>query len=100
MPALTAALSDETFQVRIHSAMALGAIGPPAKSAVPTLVNELLDRVQHPVGRRMIVLALGSIGFIDDAVETALKKVRHDEDKDLRRVAALTLETLGASTGD
>jgi HEAT repeat protein len=56
---LTDLLKDPSAQVRAHAAAALGAIGNPAKSAVPALVELLKD--DDPVVRRQAVQAIAAI---------------------------------------
>ena len=68
------------------------ALGAPAASAIPTLV-EGLDSDGLEV-QREIATALGMIGTMTEAVRTALERAAASNDENLRRRAAAALRSL------
>jgi HEAT repeat protein len=97
VPALVAAISDPSMQVRISVCDALAAIGPEARSAVPALARALADRAEivparvtylHQVGpsvRGSSASALASIGRDAAAATTALIDTLRSDDSLMRR---------------
>jgi len=84
MPALIACLQSETI-VRQNAALALGAIGPDAKEAVPAL-TKLLQDPEWTV-RRHAALALGEIGPAAQESMPALSKLKQDHQSLVRKAA-------------
>ncbi|MDF1665498.1 MAG: HEAT repeat domain-containing protein [Planctomycetota bacterium] len=62
VPALLRTLSDPIPNIRLHSIVALGKIGPESIPAVPKIVEILNDRSQDWSFRRSAAFALGGIG--------------------------------------
>jgi len=73
--ALTAALNDRDAKTRTMAAFSLGAIGPLAGSAVPTLIQALGDRKRLAPEMITIVEDLGKIGPGARAAIPALRRI-------------------------
>jgi HEAT repeat protein len=93
--ALIAALNDADADVRLTAAESLWAITGEAEPIVPTLVNALSSddrQIRLRASRQLIALK--------DQARTAIKSIRSllkDKNPQVRRVAAQTIEKLGAS---
>jgi hypothetical protein len=79
---------------QVETILSLGAIGPPAKSAVPMLLRGMTNA--SPNYRCNVMIALGQIHSEPELVVPALLKSLSDGDAQSRRWAAQTLGTLGA----
>jgi uncharacterized protein (TIGR02996 family) len=90
VPALAAALRDESGHVRRQAARVLQTIGPGAVAAVPTLIAALQDDIAEV--RVNAETALGKIGA--GAVE-ALSTALQDHNANVRRGAAWALDGIG-----
>src|SRR5262245_64932098 len=84
--ALTKALQDADYRVRISAATALGRVGPAAAEAIPVLVAALSDF--NRIYCRMAAHALVQVGA---AAVPALTEALHHADPDVRREAAWAL---------
>jgi HEAT repeat protein len=99
VPALIRALKDrekvdEFGTVCIDVLLALGSLGPTAKSAIPPLLDLLSD--QDPVVRRLAALALGNIGPKEEGVQKALvRAVKEETNNNARAGAAWALAQAG-----
>jgi HEAT repeat protein len=62
---LAAALEDREESVRVAAAEALGAIGPAASAAVPSLVARLCDETEARLVIRTLMQAFGQMGPSD-----------------------------------
>jgi len=90
--ALVDLLTDVNGDVAEEAALALGAIGPAARAAVPALLRMLGEGGYRPFGAAYV---LGRIGRVDDAIVPALVKtlqhpvpeVREEVEIALRRIA-------------
>jgi HEAT repeat protein len=106
LPALEAmitGLSDEDPGHRSSAAMAIAAIGPVAKAAVPALEKLLGDEAAPAEARLTAAYALGSIGPEAVAVEPLLRKLADSADDMMATVcvwAALKIKPDDASLFD
>jgi HEAT repeat protein len=91
VPALTGALQNPDWQVRVISAYSLGRLGPEASSAVPVLINALQDG--NVDVRFSAAQALGKINA-DQAVSPLINALK-DADENVRFAAASALLQLG-----
>lgn len=91
VPALTGALQNSDWQVRVISAYSLGRLGPEASSAVPALINSLEDG--NVDVRFSAAQALGKINA-DQAVSPLINALK-DPDENVRFAAASALLQLG-----
>ena len=87
---LEQALRDKQGRVRKGAAMALGKLGPEAKSAVPSVLEAMHD--PDASVRQMASEAIGYLGF--DALVALVESLRSD-DPELRELAADVLGSLG-----
>ena len=78
-----------------EAAEVLGEIGPPAKAAVPALVDQLQSSRHDPELKTTICQTLGKIGAASPAAVGALRTLVQDEAPDLRQAAAAALRQLG-----
>jgi HEAT repeat protein len=81
LEAMVAGLSDEDPGYRSNAAMAIAALGPRAKGAVPALEKMLGDEAAVPESRYTAAYALGSIGPEAVAAEPLLRKLAESEDE-------------------
>jgi HEAT repeat protein len=81
LDAMVAGLSDEDPGYRSNAAMAIAALGPMAKGAVPALEKMLGDEAAAPESRYTAAYALGSIGPEAVAAEPLLRKLAESEDE-------------------
>jgi HEAT repeats/HEAT repeat len=86
VPALMQSLGDLESAVRIAAADALGAIGPSAKSAIPTLV-ETIRKDQDNTVHQYAVRALAAIDLDDPEILPGLLQGMKDPDEDVRSEA-------------
>jgi HEAT repeat protein len=93
IPALIAALKDQDSTVRRWSVIALGEIGPEAKSAIAGLTNTLQD-LNSPV-RQAAAAALGRIGPKAKSAVPMLIVALKDPDSSVRWAAASGLAEIG-----
>lgn len=96
LPLLLNSLKDENFQLQVMACRALGAIGPDAKEAVPTLTN--LAREGIPSVRGRAALALAGIGYKDAGGEELLALLAgllKDPNQVVRERAVIALGLLG-----
>jgi HEAT repeat protein len=103
LEAMIAGLSDEDPSYRGNAAMAIAALGPAAKAAVPALEKLLGDEAASPESRYPAAYALGSIGPEAVAVEPLLRKLSESGDEMLATVcvwAALKIKPEDASLFD
>jgi HEAT repeat protein len=80
-----------------QAASAIGAQGPAARSAVPTLLS-VLEKDRDALLRRNIAEALGNIGGDTRQIVPALSKSLRDGDPDVVAAAALALSKFGKSS--
>lgn len=92
LPALLGALADADPSVRGWSAQAIGGIGANAASAVPALVELLANDDEG--SRNSACIALRGIGPPASAALPALRRAREDPSSDVRRFAALAIESI------
>jgi len=83
---------------RRDAAHALGRIGPPAKSAVPALIEALSDNFRET--RSAAAGALGRIGPDARAAVPALVKALSDQERFVRLIAARALGRIGKEAKD
>ena len=83
-PDLTALLDHEYLETRIQALMALGAIGPDAKAAVPQILNALQQEEVSGI-RYAAAFALGKIGA-PEGRQPLLKCFQEAEDLQLRTI--------------
>jgi HEAT repeat protein len=107
VPAILAALDDESPDVRARAAFVLGWIGPAAKAAVPALVRSLRDpcraynfgfRGDEPPGRPISLCAVEALFLIGPearAAVPALTEALQHPDARVRHAATLALWRLG-----
>lgn len=103
LEAMVAGLADEDPAYRGNAAMAIAALGPAAKAAVPALEKLLGDEAAAPESRYPAAYALGSIGPEAVAVEPLLRKLSESGDEMLATVcvwAALKIKPEDASLFD
>jgi HEAT repeat protein len=79
---LSGLLSDPSAEVRAHAAAALGAVGDPAKSAVPAIVQLLRD--EDPIVRRQAVHAIMAIRPGPQVTVPLAVKLLEDSDPGVR----------------
>ncbi len=96
VPALSANLSHEDFEVREATAEALGRIGKPAKDALPFLI-EALDDNNLKVGDR-VAWAIGELGDIS-AVPALAEALYRGSQGDHYRVARRAAHSIEKLTG-
>jgi len=94
VPGLITALKHEDSNVRIWAAWALTKIGPPAKAAVPALIDSLRDKIGSR-NRSIIAEALGRIGPAAKEAVPALIDALGDSDEALQRSAVGALGKIG-----
>lgn len=78
---MIAGLSDEDAGYRANAAMAIAAIGPEAKAAVPALEKLLGDEAAAPEARFTAAYALGRIGPAAAAAEPLVRKLAESADE-------------------
>jgi HEAT repeat protein len=103
LEAMIAGLSDEDPGYRSAAAMAIAAIGPEAKGAVPALEKLLGDEAAPAEARFTAAYALGSIGPEAAAAEPLLRKLADSADDMMATVcvwAALKIKPEDASLFD
>jgi HEAT repeat protein len=89
VPSLVKTLkNDKDPNMRYWAAESLGNFGPPAREAVPDLIEALKD--PEPMVRMGAAYALGEIGPTPEAVAT-LKQALKDPDQKVREGAAYAL---------
>ncbi|MBN2474576.1 MAG: HEAT repeat domain-containing protein [Pirellulales bacterium] len=91
VPRLIGALGAK--EVRARAAAILARIGPPAKAAVPALIEALSD--ENAETRGEILLALAAIGPEAKAAVPAAGKALQDEDMNVRYAACYALGQIG-----
>jgi HEAT repeat protein len=96
VPALTAAMTDESMEVRANAAQCLGRIGRDASSAVDNLMAALLDKKGDRFSRGYSAIALVRVDPSDDRIPPALGEVVGDVQvpKGVREDAARALALL------
>jgi HEAT repeat protein len=103
LDAIVAGLGDEDPGYRANAAMAIAALGPVAKAAVPALEKLLADEAAAPESRYTTAYALGSIGPEAVAAEPLLRKFAESSDEMLATVcvwAALKIKPEDATLFD
>ncbi len=97
VPALATQLKDKDRLVRRSAAMALGNIGPAAKSAQFALIQALADEREDPEVRSAAATALGSIGpYAKDAIPALIRSLeKREEHVEVRAAAAMALGMIG-----
>jgi HEAT repeat protein len=97
---LTTALDDPDDFVREHAARALGRIGPPAKPAVPALLDRLAKDEERDVrehaAKSLGLIGADAIGPLLPKTVKALRQGLHDTAADVRENSARALGQLGA----
>lgn len=88
IPALMGALDDDDAYVRSRAALALAAIGEPARAEVIAVLSSGNERV-----RRGAVIALGKLG--EEGSITALIEALRDPDGEVRQQACVALGDIG-----
>jgi HEAT repeat protein len=91
VPRLIAALKVE--QIRPKAAAIIARIGPPAKAAVPALVDALSD--PNPETRSELLFALAAIGPDAEAAVPAATRALEDPDMNVRYGACFALGKIG-----
>ena len=94
VPALIAAVADNSRDVRTWSVRAPGQIGPQAKDAVPVLIATLKDSDKWV--RLDAVVALGKIGPAARPAIPGLRAMLSDPDQQIRLNAQATLKAIEA----
>jgi HEAT repeat protein len=94
IPALTQAVSDPETSVRLQAAFAIGRMGAVAESSVPTLAAALAKEKDLAV-RKEIVKSLGGMGTAAAPAASAILKLLHDDNAEIRQAAALGLSKIG-----
>ena len=89
--ALVGLLTDVNGNVAEEAALALGAIGPAARAAVPALLRMLREGGYRPAGA---AYALGRIGRVDDAIVPALVRLLQHPVPDVREEAEIALRRI------
>ncbi len=103
LDAMVAGLGDEDPGYRSNAAMAIAALGPAAKAAVPELEKMLGDEAAAPESRYTAAYALGSIGPEAVAAEPLLRKLAESGDEMMATVgvwAALKIKPDDATLFD
>jgi len=98
VPALTKALGAGSASVRGNAAEALGRIGPPARPAVPKLI-ERLGADEGPLVRKTAAAAITLIAPKDASVVEALAAALVGAPDDVRRKALACLGHIGPPLG-
>ena len=93
MPALTAALNDESIEVRRHAVDALGISLQNSANGVPALIQALGDKDEFM--RRGAALALSRIGEKAEEATPALTHALNDENRYVRGKAVHALQRIG-----
>src|SRR5205085_1536283 len=88
---LVGLLTDVNGNVAEEAALALGAIGPDARPAVPALLRMLRAGGYLPAGA---AYALGRIGRVDEAIVPALVKLLQHPVPDVREEAEIALRRI------
>jgi HEAT repeat protein len=92
------ALSDKNANVRAGAAYALGQIGPPAKPAVPSMLEKL--KTDELKVRLAIIGSLGFIRQYPDQVIPVLTENLKCENPDVRGNAAMAISCFGNDVGN
>jgi HEAT repeat protein len=98
VPALSDAMNDDYWGVRLSAAMALGDIGNASEPAVPTLAKALRD--ETPSVRSGAAWALGRIGEPAKAAIPALIEALQEDEASIRFNAAYALGRIGEAAKD
>lgn len=93
VPALISSVNHQAVEVRRCATLALGKIGPDAKSAVTALINSLKD--QDNAVRQNAATTLGKIGPNAKSAVPALIHALQDQDNEVRQNAATALGKIG-----
>ena len=97
LDALIAALADEDWLIREHSAEAIGELGDMAAAkGIPTLRPLLSDPVARV--RRDTVRSLGHFGESAGEAVPEIKKLLEDEDENVRKAATTALKAIAPDT--
>ena len=100
VPSLIHALHAKKAERRRDAALALGAMGPDAKDAVPALIDVLKTDSDHGV-RLFAAASLGAIGpDARDSVPALIDALKADSDIVVRRTAASALGAIGPDAKD
>jgi len=91
VPRLIEALGVE--DARLRAAAIIARIGPPAKGAVPALIDALGDESSET--RNEVLFALGAIGPAAEAAVPAIAKALRDPDMNVRYAACYALCQIG-----
>jgi len=86
----------EALQVkdaRLRAAAIIARIGPPARAAVPALIDALGD--ENSETRNEVLFALGAIGPAAEAAVPAITKALRDPDMNVRYAACYALSQIG-----
>ena len=92
IPALSRALADAEYDVRLAASRALDRLDVDQGARVPGLIEALADEESRV--RRAAASALGEIGPSAEAAVPTLIKALADKDRPVRQVAAATLDRL------
>lgn len=95
---LMRALSDKNQDVRAGAAYVLGQIGPPAKPAVPLMLEKL--KTDELKVRIAIIGSLGFIGQYPDQVIPVLTKNLSSDNPDMRANAAAAISCFEGNVGN
>jgi len=88
VPQLIGLLKDEDCWVRCSAARGLGMIGPPARHAIPQLI-EMYRANKSTVDSEQAICALGHMGPLDEGTIEVLVSVLKDPDSCLARASAV-----------
>jgi HEAT repeat protein len=81
LEAMVAGLADEDPAYRSNAAMAIAALGPTAKAAVPALEKLLGDEAAAPESRYAAAYAIGSVGPAAVTAEPLIRRLAESDDE-------------------
>lgn len=97
-PKLQRLLRGKARAYHIYAANALGAVGPPAKCAIPLLI-EALAKDEYPGVRAASAVALLRIGDYSPSVLAALDRAKGDKEQIVRETADKAATVLRSQSG-